>query len=317
MNYTFFGSAAAPGTYLMINGNYASAYTPGYVHELGHNLGMQHANTPPNNEYGDLSCVMGGTASSGLRHFNSPHKFQMGWIEPTSIGASGSYDLNALERQPDSRSTPQTVLKLRDSIAGQDLYISYRSPEGDFSGDLSVPFTTSVHSYAGGFQKTFLLATLNDGQSFTQNGINIKQVSHTNNRASVELSMPCITSAPSISFTPLSQSLTSVSPLQYTVRVQNNDAACNGPSAFTLSVTTPNNLWTSTLTPPSITLSAGASASTILQLDPPINLSPGSYDILVQAQATAHLPGTGATSITLLSGSPPSAPLNLSVVNSD
>ncbi len=51
-----------------------------YAHELGHNLGMQHASTETS-EYGDNSDIMG--MQGGLMPLNAPHKAQMGWLAET------------------------------------------------------------------------------------------------------------------------------------------------------------------------------------------------------------------------------------------
>ena len=54
-----------------------------FAHELGHNLGMQHAATP-GASYGDISDIMGG-GGRPLRQINAPHKEQMGWIPSQEV----------------------------------------------------------------------------------------------------------------------------------------------------------------------------------------------------------------------------------------
>jgi hypothetical protein len=49
-----------------------------YAHELGHNLGMDHAGTPTS-EYGDSTDPMG-FGSPQLRPLNAAHRHQMGWL---------------------------------------------------------------------------------------------------------------------------------------------------------------------------------------------------------------------------------------------
>lgn len=51
-----------------------------YLHEIGHNFGLDHAKTP-SDEYGDTNCVMGQTTA---RCFNAPHMYALGWSEPTA-----------------------------------------------------------------------------------------------------------------------------------------------------------------------------------------------------------------------------------------
>ena len=79
-----------------------------YAHELGHNLGMNHARLDADydgvidDEYGDWSDVMGGPTGF-WKHFNAPHKAQMGWLPEDRIQTvteEGIYDLAVLELLP-------------------------------------------------------------------------------------------------------------------------------------------------------------------------------------------------------------------------
>lgn len=55
-----------------------------YMHELGHNLGLQHAGTVnPLNDYGDLTDVMGQCCNT--RCFNAIHSEQLGWTFPDLV----------------------------------------------------------------------------------------------------------------------------------------------------------------------------------------------------------------------------------------
>ena len=53
-----------------------------YAHEVGHNLGMDHASTPTS-EYGDTTDPMA-FGSSQLRGTNAPHRQQLGWLSAGS-----------------------------------------------------------------------------------------------------------------------------------------------------------------------------------------------------------------------------------------
>ena len=75
-----------------------------FGHELGHNLGTQHASTP-SSEYGDTSDIMG-YAGIGLRHMNAPHKEELGWLpagQVLTVTQSGTYKIAPLELHPPFR----------------------------------------------------------------------------------------------------------------------------------------------------------------------------------------------------------------------
>ena len=69
---------------------YRTGHPRVFAHQLGHNLGMRHGSTDPDNdwvvdeEYGDLSGIMGATSSNWVQ-FNAPHTEQMLWMPPTQI----------------------------------------------------------------------------------------------------------------------------------------------------------------------------------------------------------------------------------------
>ncbi|KXZ49434.1 hypothetical protein GPECTOR_21g660 [Gonium pectorale] len=52
-----------------------------WFHELGHSLWLQHANSP-GMEYGDIASAMGAAKGYGLRCFNPPQVWQLGWGSP-------------------------------------------------------------------------------------------------------------------------------------------------------------------------------------------------------------------------------------------
>lgn len=56
-----------------------------FLHELGHNFGLGHAKTLPNNEYGDATCVMGSSTIDAMGCYNAPHRFILNWDEPIGV----------------------------------------------------------------------------------------------------------------------------------------------------------------------------------------------------------------------------------------
>lgn len=189
--------------------NFFCASTYIYSHELGHNIGMHHASSDPNNdghreeEYGDYSDVMG---SGGQIQFNGPHKVHSGWI-PSShvldVGASGVFTLAAVETNPASTSLLQ-ALRIFNFYR-----ISYRKPIG-FDSNLGTPFpnATSIHRHSNLLDytpdppwdvvgnryldgQTLWVSTLTDGQTFSDpaNGLTVKQLSHTADQATVQVTL--------------------------------------------------------------------------------------------------------------------------------
>ena len=155
-------------------------------HEIGHNLGLQHAASPTQDNYGDGSTIMGlapviNPAIPANWHdmpqFNAPEKIQLGWV-PTNrvqtVTAAGNYRVALLE----TASTDVQALKIRGALEGNDYYyFSYRRPVG-FDRTLLSWYTdnTSVHKWGGG--RSFIQANIADGQSFTDGPLTVTQTSH-------------------------------------------------------------------------------------------------------------------------------------------
>jgi chitodextrinase len=132
------GLAYLPGTQSWTNG-YMDLRVIG--HELGHNIGVHHANsmnctsggvrvwlsTPANctsNEYGDPFDIMG---SASTRHENNFHLAQLGFFaaaDKQDVTTSGTYQLGVVDQ---SASTPK-VLRLARGGTSTYFYLEYRQP---------------------------------------------------------------------------------------------------------------------------------------------------------------------------------------------
>ncbi|KAL4419547.1 hypothetical protein ABPG77_006878 [Micractinium sp. CCAP 211/92] len=161
------------------------------LHELGHNLFLEHANTyGPNHSidsYADLSCIMGQCCAA--RCMNAPHAWQLGWIAPQQLDGNtlpvGQARTASFASQ--TRTAASGVRINTTSWAGNasdPLYLSLRLPEGgDSQLDSQYHYAVSIHSSAstGSFdpQLTFLLATLPAGASWAHNesGLIVKVLS--------------------------------------------------------------------------------------------------------------------------------------------
>ncbi len=108
------------------------------IHEIGHNLGLQHANlwTGANVEYGDVYDIMGNPGYYQRAGLNTIHKVALGWMESSQqkrVTASGVYRLYAHDtNQPASERT--YVLRVRKDDE-RDYWIEKRQTF-DFSDDM-------------------------------------------------------------------------------------------------------------------------------------------------------------------------------------
>jgi hypothetical protein len=174
-------------------------------HELGHTFGATHSSIPGSENaavYGDASSTMGGllltapvndptTTYSWDRqgHWNAPEKINAGWLSAGSVqtvSVGGSYRVAMLEQAP---STDPQVLKIGVT------YISYRRGVG-YDSDLwnvcgyhnggwaactpgQYVDNTSIHTWSGSSgDRTYLLQSLADGQSWTDGHVTVTQTAH-------------------------------------------------------------------------------------------------------------------------------------------
>lgn len=170
------------------------------AHELGHSLGMQHAQAIQADgvtldEYGDNSCIMGNRAYDYV-NLNVPHLIQEGWISRENIlqvSTDGIYTVYYAETQS-SASNPQALQIVIPGTAG-NMYVSYRQlPSDNNDVNLQPAFTggASIHYWNGSNSKTQLAnnsSALSDRQSYnsTDGQVSIRQIAHTNSSVTVEV----------------------------------------------------------------------------------------------------------------------------------
>lgn len=162
-----------------------------FSHELGHNLGMHHANTLSCGgstisdysncsvaEYGDRFDTMGYNYTYYPEN-NGPHKNMIGYLSPSNVidvTGSGTYYLSPIEQ---NSSSPQ-VLRIKKST-GDYYFVDYRQPIPTFDSDLPSPETSGASIFIansgavenGAYQKTYLLDTTpGDSGSVPLSGFN-------------------------------------------------------------------------------------------------------------------------------------------------
>ncbi|KXZ48445.1 hypothetical protein GPECTOR_28g855 [Gonium pectorale] len=161
---------AADGSYISsmawIQGETANSVMA-FMHELGHNLYLHHANDSFGCEYCDWSSVMGGCCA--VRCHNAPHNWQLGWGAPLAVLNSATLpagvtlffdlpsqhtsDVSVIWVQPDWLPAGR-----RDGSAALPVsyYLSYRIDSGKYDSDIPDVFlyATSVYFWDGLTQTT-------------------------------------------------------------------------------------------------------------------------------------------------------------------
>lgn len=159
-----------------------------FKHELGHTLGIPHANSVDasgkKKEYGGINDSMGDsqTLAAGL---NAPQRVSMGWIgreQVRSIEQDGVYTLDALDYANPDKQDLTRVLRLQDPSTNKRIYISFR-PQGSLLGGID------IHNWEEKIDQSpneilvpeAMRKGWNDGDEFydKKRGIRIKQISTT------------------------------------------------------------------------------------------------------------------------------------------
>ncbi|MBI4210780.1 MAG: hypothetical protein HY544_04715 [Candidatus Diapherotrites archaeon] len=222
------GKIVYDGELAKYSGKWYSWYSPsafdidGFTvvsHELGHNLGLHHANKLECNgaadgdfsdcthvEYGDSFDTMG---SADGQHFNLPYKKIIGWIDAGKIitaDKSGIYTINPIEKDSGILGI-QIPRKVDESgKAEQFYYLELRLPIGSDEHMLKsikkgIQLRIQNHYYENGTTHHFeqaggevypLTGIISEGESFTdrQTGTSVKLMSISVESAKVEISLP-------------------------------------------------------------------------------------------------------------------------------
>ena len=152
------------------------------MHEVGHNLGLQHAGTEYS-KYGDISGMMGFSYNKDdgpLMCFNTPNNWQLGWFSSQEISIDPIFDLSSRTRTftlngiddytGDNSGDKYVAVRLIQSDSNGDFYIGFNKATGINSGTLmSENMLTITEKYGGPYDSdtSMLLAQLTEGRSYT------------------------------------------------------------------------------------------------------------------------------------------------------
>jgi hypothetical protein len=155
--------------------------TKALQHELGHNLGMDHAVHWRSSD-AEGSDLMG----SGGFGLNAPHVVEMGWLakfpgKVIELNAAAEVTLEALEADPRQSGLPKVAI-VRPAAGGNTYYLSYRSA-GQSANPLSAEFTRGVNIHifnssgaVGG--RTYFVGSLSDGADYADGPMIVRQIAH-------------------------------------------------------------------------------------------------------------------------------------------
>lgn len=143
------GSVGPCGTAcrVWINGKIADKPTV-YFHELGHNLGLNHASYM-NDQYGDYTDAMGYCCQ--IRCFAAPHSYRLKWSQPTY-----KYTV-PLQSQHTHNLKPGAYILVEDIYRRELLFIQFRVPnvnryEKDLARAVNMYTLSNIESSMSQFQ---------------------------------------------------------------------------------------------------------------------------------------------------------------------
>ncbi len=147
-------------------------------HELGHNLGMNHAVRWQSAE-AEASDFMG----SGGTGLNAPHVVEMGWLrgypgKVVELTGDADVTLEALEADPRQSELPKVAI-VRPAPGANTYYLSYRASSS--ANPLADEFTRGLNIHIFGKARgglTYFVTSLSDGAAYGDGPMNVRQLSH-------------------------------------------------------------------------------------------------------------------------------------------
>jgi M6 family metalloprotease-like protein len=304
------------------------------THELGHGLGLHHANTrdfagPPRQpvgmpgtqgmlaEYGDVFSTMG---SWNLGFYAAPQAQEaLSWLGTSNhqvVTTSGQYSVEAYE----TRNAPTMVKALkvrRDTNTNSWIWIEYRTNTGIYNSQLNsqvwggalIHYTdpyTSNYSHLLDFTpgtSTFADPVLTVGQTwvdpYTNLSVTVNSISGTRLNVTVTYgAASCARSNPIVSLDPPNPTVNPSSTTVYTVSIRNTDTTACPATTFTLTSAQPTG-FTGTLSPTSLSIQPGATTTSNLTIK--AGSTVGTFPVSATATNSTdnRYTGTGSANITV------------------
>lgn len=149
-------------------------------HELGHNLGMNHA-VQWRSSGAEGSDFMG----SGGASLNAPHVVEMGWLRDypgkvVELTGAADVTLETLEADPRQSALPKVAI-VRPAPGANTYYLSYRASGSanplpdEFTRGLNIHIAGRAHQSGG---LTHFVTSLADGASYADGPMIVQQLSH-------------------------------------------------------------------------------------------------------------------------------------------
>jgi hypothetical protein len=278
--------------------------------------------------YADPTDIMGNRAG----HFNAFQKELLGWLNTgasppiTTVASSGRYRIDPYEIKGTGAKALK-ILKSTDPATGRKTfyYLEYRQPTGfdkflgaignttsgvmvhtGVQGDVfnSLVLDMTPNSYDISNSSDFEDGALAVGRSYVDStaGITVTLAAADATGATIDVSLAaapatCTRAAPTLAVSGPATAVVAGSTVNYTVSLSNKDSSACAATSFNLARTVPGG-WSATLAASSLTLSPGASATTILSVTSPGSAVAGSYNIAVGSSSAAsgtHTVGTAAS----------------------
>ena len=150
-------------------------------HELGHNLGMDHAVRWRSSD-AEGSDFMG----SGGASLNAPHVVEMGWLRDypgkvVELARDADVTLEALEADPRQSALPKVAI-VRPAPGANTYYLSYRASSSanplpdEFTRGLNIHIFDKARQTGG---LTYFVTSLSDGAVYRDGPMIVQQLSHT------------------------------------------------------------------------------------------------------------------------------------------
>ncbi len=295
------------------------------THELGHNLGLLHANSREFGneplgaigdegditEYGDRFSTMG---SWNFGFYSAQHAAdQLGWLSSGSnyqvVETNGSYSVQNYEARP----AGVKALKIRRGSGNNTwIWAEFRQDTGIYDSQLSgqVHSGALLHyedSYTGtathmadftantaSVQDPALAAGQSWSDPYSDLTISVDSVSSNSMTMTVTYGNNggCLEADPAVTLGPTSQTTLAGVAVNLNVSVTNQDGSGCGSASFNLVPTVPQG-WTATANPTSLSLDPGQSGNATLSIEPSGAAQPASFGVSLVA---AHPNGTNSAS---------------------